>query len=117
MDQEQRLRLAELEAEKELVALGYDAAPILPLVRAHAREMPSLSATEIIAVLKAEHAESFKPREATVQTKPAERTLADMTEREKIEYIAENGYEKYRGLVARQSEFNRSQLQRQLRGY
>jgi hypothetical protein len=116
-EQDRRVRLVELEAEKELAALGYDAGPILPLVREEAAKFPAFSATEIIAVLKAEHGESFKPRETTVQTRPADRTLDDFSEREKIDYVGKHGLEAFLKLVDQAGQKRRAEMQRKIRGF
>lgn len=110
-----RVRVVELEAEREIAALGYDARPIMPLVREAAIENPGFDARDIVAVLKAENPAAFKPR--TVETRPAERSLSDMSEAEKTAFVASRGLDAFRELVVRDSERRRAELQRQYRGY
>ncbi len=115
-EQEHRLRVVELESERTIAELGYDPRPLMPLVREEARSHPSFTATDIVAVLKAENPDAFKPREATVRAQPT-MGLAGMSESEKIEFIDKHGLEKFQGLVREQSVRTRAEMQRKIRGF
>lgn len=114
-----RTRLAVLEGEKAILAAGADPTPaLLALVKQEAEAHPELSGAEIVALLKSENPDGFKPREdPVVRTRPAERTLSDMSEREKQDYIAKHGLDKFRSLVAQQSERRRAEFQRKMQGF
>lgn len=113
--EQHRVRVVELEAEKTIAELGFEPIPIMPLVKETAMENPSLTAKEIVAILRAETPDSFKPR--TVATRPAERTLDDMSESEKAAYIDKHGLDAFRKLVVAQSARRRAEFQRAYRGF
>lgn len=113
--EQNRVRVVELEAEKTIAGLGFEPIPIMPLVREAATENPALNATEIVAILRAENPDSFKPR--AVETRPAERTLDDMSEAEKAAYIDKNGLDAFRKLVVAQSARRVAEIRRAYRGF
>lgn len=113
--EQHRVRVVELEAEQAIAGLGFEPIPIMPLVKETAMENPSLSATEIVAILRAENPDSFKPR--TVATRSAERTLDDMGEAEKAEYVAKHGLDSFLKLVKGSSERRRAEMRRAYQGF
>jgi hypothetical protein len=110
-----RVRVVELEAERTIAGLGFDPRPIMPLVREAAIENEELDATDIVAILRAENPDSFKARE--VATRPADRTLDDFSEREKVEYIGKHGLEAFLKLVDGAGQRRRAEMQRKIRGF
>jgi hypothetical protein len=114
-----RLRLAVLEAEKAISDAGANPTPaLLALVREEATAHPELSGAEIVTFLKSENPDSFKPREdPVVRTKPAERTLREMSEPEKQAFVAKHGLDKFKQLVVEQAERDRAEMRRKFQGF
>lgn len=115
MTDQHRVRVVELEAERTIAGLGFEPTPIMPLIKEAAIEYPELNATDIVAIIRSENPAAFKAR--TVETKLAERSLSDMSEKEKADFIDAKGLDAYMKLITRDSEKRRAAMQKKTRGY